>query len=104
MADHLGLDFDLVELFAGVDTNNTANHLGDDNHITEVGLDEIGLLIWLRLLLGLSELLDKAHRLALETTVESSAGTGVNDIAKLLRGQVEESARISDAYSSSIVE
>jgi hypothetical protein len=50
VADHLGLDFDLVELLSGVDTDDAANHLGDDNHVTEVGLDEIGLLVGLGLL------------------------------------------------------
>jgi hypothetical protein len=50
VADHLGLDFDLVELLSGVDTDDAANHLGDDNHVTEVGLDEVGLLVGLGLL------------------------------------------------------
>lgn len=50
MADHLGLDFDLVELLSGVDTDDGADHLGDDNHVTEVGLDEVGLLVGLGLL------------------------------------------------------
>lgn len=91
VADHLGLDLNLVELLAGVDTNNAANHLGDDNHISEVGLDEIGLLVGLSLLLGLAELLDQTHGLALQTTVDSSAGTGVDDITKLVGGEVEKS-------------
>jgi hypothetical protein len=50
VADHLGLDFDLVELLSGVDTDDAADHLGDDNHVTEVGLDEVGLLVGLGLL------------------------------------------------------
>jgi hypothetical protein len=90
VADHLGLDLDLVELLAGVDTNDAANHLGDDNHVTEVGLDEVGLLVGAGLLLGLAELLDETHGLALETTVEPSAGTGVDEVAELLRAKVEE--------------
>jgi hypothetical protein len=55
-----------------------------------VGLDEVGLLVGLGLLLGLAELLDQTHGLALETTVEPSAGTGVDKVAKLLRAEVEE--------------
>lgn len=84
MADHLGLDFDLVELLAGVDTNDAANHLGDNNHVTEVSLDKVGLLVGLGLLLGLSELLDETHGLALETAVEPTTGTGVDEVAELL--------------------
>lgn len=91
VANHLGLDLNLVELLAGVDTNNAANHLGDDNHVSEVGLDEVGLLVGLSLLFGLAELLDQTHGLALQTTVDSSAGTGVDDITELVGGEVEKS-------------
>lgn len=90
MADHLGLDLDLVELLAGVDTDDGADHLGDDDHVTEVGLDEVGLLVGLGLLLGLAELLDQTHGLALEAAVEPSAGAGVDEVAELLRAEVEE--------------
>ena len=55
-----------------------------------MGLDEIGLLVGLGLLLGLAELLDETHGLALQAAVETSAGTGVNDITELLGGKVEE--------------
>jgi hypothetical protein len=95
VADHLGLDFDLVELLARVDTDDGANHLGDDNHITEVSLDEVGALVGLGLLLGLAELLDQTHGLALETAVESAAGTGVDDIAELLGREVKEPEEMS---------
>jgi hypothetical protein len=54
-------------------------------------LDEIRLLIGLCLLLSLAQLLDQTHRLALETAVEPTTGTGVDDIAELIGGQVEES-------------
>ena len=90
MANHLRLDLDLVELLAGVDTDDGSDHLWDNDHVAEVGLDEVWLLVGLGLLLGLAELLDQAHGLALETAVESAAGAGVNDIAELLRGEVEE--------------
>ena len=91
MSNHLRLDFNLVEFLSGVDTDNAANHLWDDNHVSEVGLDEVCLLVWLGLLLRLTELLDQTHRFALETTVEPTAGTGVDDIAELVRGEVKES-------------
>jgi len=90
VTDHLGLDLDRVELLSGVDTDDGTNHLGDDNHVTEVSLDLVGLLVRLRLLLGLAELLDQTHGLALEATVEPSAGTGMDKVAELLGGEVEE--------------
>lgn len=90
VANHLRLDLNLVELLAGVDTDDRADHLGDNDHVTEVGLDEVGLLVGLGLLLGLAKLLDQTHGLALETAVEASAGTSVDNITELLGGEVEE--------------
>lgn len=65
MANHLRLDFHLVEFFSGVDTDDAANHFWDHDHVTEVSLDKVGLLVGLGLLLGFAELLDQAHGLAL---------------------------------------
>lgn len=93
MADHLRLDLNLVELLSGVDTDDAANHLRHDDHVSQVSLDQVGLLVGLGLLLGLPQLLDQAHRLALETAVEPTAGAGVDDIAQLVRGEVEESVQ-----------
>jgi hypothetical protein len=46
--------------------------------------------------LGLPELLDETHGLALETTVEPAAGTGVDEVAEFLRAEVEEPAHRSE--------
>lgn len=92
MSNHLRLDLNLVELLSRVDTDDTANHLWHDDHVSQMCLDEIRLLVGLGLLLGLAQLLDQTHWLALEPTVESTTGTGVNDIAELLGGEVEESS------------
>ena len=54
-------------------------------------LDEIGLLVGLSFLLCFAELFDQAHRLALETAVEPTTRTGVDDITELFGGEVEES-------------
>ena len=54
-------------------------------------LDQIGLLIGLRLLLCFAEFLDQTHGLALQTAVESTAGAGVDYIAELFGRKVEES-------------
>ena len=97
VTNHLRLDFNLVELLTGVDTNDGADHLGDDDHVTEVSLDEVGLLVGLSLLLGLAKLLDETHGLALQTAVEPSAGTSVNDITELFGGEVEELVEVDSA-------
>jgi hypothetical protein len=91
VSNHFRLDFDLVELLARVDTNDATNHLRDHNHVSQMRLDEIRLLIGLRLLLGLAQLLDQTHGLALETAVEPTTSTSVNNIAELVGGQIQES-------------
>lgn len=90
MANHFRLDFHLVELLARVNTNDATNHLRNNNHVTEMGLDEVGLLVGLGLLLGLAELLDQTHGAALQATVDPAAGTGVDNIAQLVGAEVEQ--------------
>lgn len=80
VARHLRLDLDRVEHLSVVDTDNRADHLWDDDHVTEVGLYDGGLLVRGGLLLGLAELLDQAEWAALETALEATAGTGVDEL------------------------
>lgn len=54
-------------------------------------LDEIRLLVGLSLGLCLAQLLDQTHGAALETAVEPAAGTGMDEVAELFGGEVEES-------------
>lgn len=91
MPDHLRLDLHLIELLARVDPDNTPNHLRHNDHIAQMRLDEVGLLVRLGLLLGFAQLLDQTHGLALEAAVEAAAGARVHDIAQLFGGEVEES-------------
>jgi hypothetical protein len=44
VANHLRLDLNLVEGLAIVDTNNAPNHLGDNDHVAEMGLHWLWLL------------------------------------------------------------
>jgi len=88
MPHHFWLNLDLIEFLARVDTNNAPNHLRHDNHIPQMGLDEIRLLVRLGLLFRLAELLDQAHGLALQAAVEPAAGAGVDDIAQLVGGEI----------------
>jgi hypothetical protein len=83
MTGHLGLDFNLVEDLTVVDTNNGTNHLRDNDHVTEMGLNDLRLLASRSVLLGSTELLDKTHGLTLKTTLESSTSTTVNELHEL---------------------
>jgi len=44
VSNHFWLDFNGVEGLSVVDTNDAADHLGDNDHVSEVGLDNFGLL------------------------------------------------------------
>ena len=70
MPDHLRLDLNLVEGLAVVDADDGAGHLGDNDHVPQVGLDHVGLLVGGALLLLLAELLDESHGLALQSSGE----------------------------------
>ena len=88
---------------AVVDADNGADHLGDDDHVAEVGLHDRGLLVGGRLLLGLAELLDEAHRLALETALEPPASAGVDDLKErgsIVRGLFVYSRGIDREHTS----
>ena len=88
---HLRLDLHLVELLAAINPDHGANHLGHDDHVPEMGLHEIGSLVWFGFLFGFAEFFDEAHGFAFEAAVEAAAGARVNDVAELFGGEVEES-------------
>jgi hypothetical protein len=94
VTNHLRLDLDLVELLAGVDANDATDHLGNDDHVSEVSLDNIGLLVGLGLLLGLAELLDETHRTALQATVDATTLAGWEDASEVLAGHIEELVKV----------
>jgi hypothetical protein len=89
--NHFRLDLHLVELLARIDAHDAANHLRDDNHVTQVRPHDVRLLVRLGLLLGLAQLLDEAHGLALETAVEPPSRARMHDVAELLGAEIEES-------------
>ena len=65
---------------AVVDANNASNHLWDDDHVSEMGLDGGGLFVWRSCLLCFPELLDESQGLALETALEPTACASVDEL------------------------
>ena len=65
---------------AVVDADDGADHLGDDDHVAEVGLDDSWLFIGRCLLLCLAQLLDETHWLVLQATLEFAACTGMDEL------------------------
>lgn len=74
----------LAEILAVVNANDGAGHLGHDDHVPQMSLHNLGLLIWWSLLLGLAEFLDQSHWLALQAAGETPAGTAVHQLNQLV--------------------
>lgn len=74
----------LAEILAIVNANDGAGHLGHDDHVPQMSLHNLGLLIWWGLLLGLAEFLDQSHWLALQAAGETPAGTAVHQLNQLV--------------------
>lgn len=81
--DHLRLDLDLHEGLSVMHANDRADHFRYDDHVTQMRLHGLRLLMLRRLLLRLIQLLNKRHRLASQTAVELSPRTGREQRQKL---------------------
>ena len=79
MTNHFRLDFDLVEFLARVDTDDATDHFWHDNHISKVSFDQVWFFVGLGALFRTTEFLDELERTALETAVEPTASTGVEE-------------------------
>ena len=94
MTNHLRFDFNLVKCLAVVDTNDGSNHLGDNDHVSQVCLHNFGLLIWWSLLLSAAQFLHQGHWLTLQTTGKSPTSAGVHELHELLIGHIKELVKI----------
>ena len=89
VADHLSLDFNVVEVAAVVHTHHGADHLGNHDHVAEVSLHRVRTLVLGSLGLlslnnvnynthSLAQSLDQSLRLSLQTAAESATSTSLH--------------------------
>jgi len=64
-----------------VNTTDGSNHLGNNDHVSQVSLDHGRLLVRSSVLLGESELLDQTHGLSLKSSLEPSSCSGVDKLS-----------------------
>ena len=95
VADHFGLDFNGVENLTVVDTDDGADHFGDNDHVSQVGLDDGGLFVFGASQLGGSQLLDQTHGLGTEASRESSSHSGAAELGKFLVLQFDEVLKVN---------
>jgi len=99
MTNHLGFDFNLVECFALVDSDDASDHLGHDDHVSQVRLHGLGLLVGKTSLLRLTQLLDETHRLALETTSQLAANAAREQLHQLVGRHVQQLVKVDSSVS-----
>jgi len=97
VSDHLGLDLHLGEDLAVVHTHDGAGHLGDHDHVPQVSLHDVGLLVGGALLLLLAELLDEGHRLALKSPGELAPDPAGKELHEALVVHVQELVQVDPA-------
>lgn len=89
----------LIEGLAVVDSDNGSDHFWDDDHVAQMCLDNCRLLQWWSFFLGLAQLLEKSHWLALQAAGETSADTAVHQLTQLLVGHVQKLIQVNSAVS-----
>lgn len=94
VANHLGLNLNIVEHLTVVDTNDGTDHLGNDDHVSQVGLDNSGLLVLRSSQLGGSQLGNETHRLGAQTTRKSSSDTGTAELDELLVVELQQFGKV----------
>lgn len=95
VANHLWLDLNGVENLTVVDTNQGANHLWDDDHVSQVSLDNSRLLVGWRGQLGGSQLGNQAHWLGTQASGESSSDSGTAELGELLGLQFDQLGKVN---------
>ena len=109
MANHLWFDLNGVENLTVVHTNNRSDHFWHNNHVSQVGLDDSRLLIWLGSQLGGSQFVDQTHRLGSQSSGESSSNSGTAQLGEffgwhfqqILEVDTSEGEGLEDSFSLS---
>ena len=94
VTNHLWLDFDLGEDLAVVHSNDRSSHLWNHDHVSQMGLDNIGLLVDGAFLLLLAELLDQSHGLTLESSGELAPDSAGEQLHQTLVVHVQKLVKI----------
>merc|ERR1712223_228336 len=99
VSNHFGLDFDLVEGFAIIDSNNGSGHLRNDNHISQVSFHTIWFFICGSFLLLLAEFLNQSHGLAFQTTTDFSTDSAREQLHQLFIVHIQKLIKIDSSVS-----
>jgi len=90
LSNHIGTDLDRGPVLAGVDLGDSTDHLGHDDGVTEVSLDSLGLLTVRSVLDGGSNLLDESVVLGVDSVLEPTTLSGLEEGDDVLGVHLEE--------------
>ena len=99
VADHLRLDFHLVEGLVVVDTHHAARHLGQNDHVWQVRLHDLRLLHGRRIFPGLAQLLQQRVPLPPQAAVQPPAPARTVRLHQLPTGHVRQ---LVEVYAAAV--
>lgn len=99
MADHLGLDFHLVEGLAIVNSNDASDHFWDNDHVSQVRFHYLWFLKWTCFFLGLTKTFNEAERFAFQTMRNPASSSAGEEFHQLLIGHIQKLVKINSSVS-----
>ena len=87
---HVSSDFDGRPVLSTVNFDNGSDHIGSDDHVSQVSLNTLGLLTVGGLFDGFLELLDESGVRSTSVSLEGSSVLGAEKVDNLLLGHLEE--------------
>ena len=100
MSNHVSLNFNTVPILASVYIDDGSDHFGDNNAVSEVGSDGLGLLTVRGVFLGLSELLDESIVSLVDSVSKSSSLSGSEELDELVHIEFKESVQLNTSIST----
>ena len=94
MTNHIGLNLNWVPVLATININDGIAHLWYNDAVSQMGLDNIGLLVDGAFLLLLAELLDQSHGLTLESPGELAPDSAGEQLHQTLVVHVQKLVKI----------
>jgi hypothetical protein len=94
------LDLNVDEELAIVDADDGADHLGDDGHVSQVGLDGGRLVVGSGSLLGLAQLLEQRVVSTGNAACETTTNAASQKLQKLLLALVQQSLELDAAEAA----
>jgi len=80
MTNHVSFNFNTVPVLSSIDINYGSYHFRDDNAVSKMSSDWLGLFTIGCFLLGLSELLDESIISLMDSMSESSSLSGFHEL------------------------